>query len=1441
MSAERSEGGPSAHGKPLESQGTTGQLATNYKQSIHTEKLCTEGLPKLHPPSFSFPFLASASPAARPQSLQTSGLSGTGASLAPVGAQVATADRGVPGARPGDSTRPSRPDGLGVLLSMRMPGGGVSPRFAAPRLVVPNPIQVRPPVGRLSDLSTGQPGVLHHVVSPQGRASEGVVPGTAPVGFDASVLPSFTPATAELLSNSHGRLLASALLNQSRQDASLIPQARTPHPRGTDVSASGLPTGTGLAAPFLPQTLLGARAPGLSVASKPTELPSANDRPDRASAPRQSEHLRMDTGVVAGTFIGVRGPAQTLPGANRPLQSLPSPVDQGKPGDAQPRGVQCGRGQPFVNPSPAKETQKETAGGLTPAGRGTSGAPQATTGITSFSSQPSPVGVRHPIPSLDCYGASSVPLASSSGLITAPAPSVSVYSSASSASPSGDRPGPSGLCRSSSVPSSARPPSSSAGGAAGIVGTGPSQAPSVPPQPLSSAAGVRERLPVSKDSSSVSTASPSSSSSSASCLLSSLAASASKGAVSVPQLVSPPSAPFSAAAAPGSRALAEPSPSLPRSGESARPSVSPVSPVSPMSARSRAWLAHDRANGTLWGRTREEYEAIARALRPGVSVYEATAEPRRIDESLLSKQTTLGESELRCDLSCPICMGIFQNVVVVKDCLHRFCADCIEKCVRTGLRECPQCRIHVASRRALRPDPIFERILNKLFPDVSAFEAKNAELITLSNLRMRTPAARFLPAASPAEGDAEARLEGEEDEGRGAGRGRDEVEDEEEDETDDRDRCEASRENSDESDTIFTSSRSRKRHRLNQDRQRSSRRPRPASSKTPLRSSLYSLLSSNALPTAKRTSGAGLSTLLRQPLPPFVGSDGCLLTAHGQRLPSRASSLASLSSLCGELLAASWRGWGDEAGLASTSRSDIGGANLRALMRLQRQTLRRKRQELDAHLARIKTDGCLHFELLPDPSLPRLPFLPRRRLSTKKAGDITVLQLSRYVTTQLARSTLMTLPASSSPSSCRADVEKNSLASSFPSPISASDTHRFPANAGRSGGSLSSRTLGPSRESAASLAGLGRDRDQDFVGREERDEGQGANLGDALAGFVGSGEGPQIRFYSKEHRKPFGPNLTLAAVHQWSRALSMQVLVLYYTTRPYGDAGGGVLSGTRGFVVDLWGTAGKKETPVSNGAGEAGAGRESDGAHGKRPRASSGLGQGRGEDRDGEERRKGRPCGGRRESQEGKEGEKHNGRSLEESRMRRASALDLVEAGGGGGDRRETEAAKVVGSDLNEAPLGLRETEKIANERMLSEKAGDSIPPWNLEGMGNPHTAEPPVATYSETLRSAAPAVPKESPAFPASFSTSPASPSAPSTLPASPRPVSGGETAAVSCPQDGLSSAVPGVPSQAHALAHRGPPAAEDISGAHHTQGIGVAAANTRAAMEASVNVPSR
>ena len=51
------------------------------------------------------------------------------------------------------------------------------------------------------------------------------------------------------------------------------------------------------------------------------------------------------------------------------------------------------------------------------------------------------------------------------------------------------------------------------------------------------------------------------------------------------------------------------------------------------------------------------------------------------------------------DLTCPVCLGIIRNATAT-ECLHRFCADCIETSIRLGKTECPTCRAVVATRRA---------------------------------------------------------------------------------------------------------------------------------------------------------------------------------------------------------------------------------------------------------------------------------------------------------------------------------------------------------------------------------------------------------------------------------------------------------------------------------------------------------------------------------------------------------------------------------------------------------------------------------------------------------------------------------------------------------------------------------------------------------------------
>lgn len=40
-----------------------------------------------------------------------------------------------------------------------------------------------------------------------------------------------------------------------------------------------------------------------------------------------------------------------------------------------------------------------------------------------------------------------------------------------------------------------------------------------------------------------------------------------------------------------------------------------------------------------------------------------------------------------------VCLGIIRNCTAICECLHRFCADCIENSLRYGKKECPQCKL----------------------------------------------------------------------------------------------------------------------------------------------------------------------------------------------------------------------------------------------------------------------------------------------------------------------------------------------------------------------------------------------------------------------------------------------------------------------------------------------------------------------------------------------------------------------------------------------------------------------------------------------------------------------------------------------------------------------------------------------------------------------------
>lgn len=71
---------------------------------------------------------------------------------------------------------------------------------------------------------------------------------------------------------------------------------------------------------------------------------------------------------------------------------------------------------------------------------------------------------------------------------------------------------------------------------------------------------------------------------------------------------------------------------------------------------------------------------------------------------------------------CPICLGVLRKTMMVKECMHRFCKDCIHTALRINNNECPACRTHLPSKRSLREDRRFDAIVAALYEDLDRYE-----------------------------------------------------------------------------------------------------------------------------------------------------------------------------------------------------------------------------------------------------------------------------------------------------------------------------------------------------------------------------------------------------------------------------------------------------------------------------------------------------------------------------------------------------------------------------------------------------------------------------------------------------------------------------------------------------------------------------------------------
>ncbi|POM66530.1 MRNA polyadenylation-related protein [Phytophthora palmivora] len=127
---------------------------------------------------------------------------------------------------------------------------------------------------------------------------------------------------------------------------------------------------------------------------------------------------------------------------------------------------------------------------------------------------------------------------------------------------------------------------------------------------------------------------------------------------------------------------------------------------------------------------RSKYEEIE--LVDDCTLFDIYRQPRApITDPNATK--TLSVRQLNADLTCPICLSILKETMVVMECLHRFCGECISTAIRQSNRECPSCRIHIPSKRSLRPDTNFDALISKIHPNLAEFEAHEEQIIEQFN------------------------------------------------------------------------------------------------------------------------------------------------------------------------------------------------------------------------------------------------------------------------------------------------------------------------------------------------------------------------------------------------------------------------------------------------------------------------------------------------------------------------------------------------------------------------------------------------------------------------------------------------------------------------------------------------------------------------------------
>src|SRR6218665_3492407 len=92
-----------------------------------------------------------------------------------------------------------------------------------------------------------------------------------------------------------------------------------------------------------------------------------------------------------------------------------------------------------------------------------------------------------------------------------------------------------------------------------------------------------------------------------------------------------------------------------------------------------------------------------------------------------TRKLAVSPRALRTLFICSICLDVLKNTIITKECMHRFCYECIITALRSGNKECPNCRMKLVSKRSLRADESFDEIIAKIYPNRDEYASQAYE------------------------------------------------------------------------------------------------------------------------------------------------------------------------------------------------------------------------------------------------------------------------------------------------------------------------------------------------------------------------------------------------------------------------------------------------------------------------------------------------------------------------------------------------------------------------------------------------------------------------------------------------------------------------------------------------------------------------------------------